>query len=186
MTLLGYEINHLNGNCEIDFRQNAYGDLTSVTKTQKYFKVKLYVFFQFTTVYISTAQSTKNIFCLRSMADFNFPYKISLILPWIWNEVCLKFRQIHVECSVEAERGRDGGHYLSDDAVQVRVGGSFNVQIPAADIVNGFIVHHKSAIRMFQSRMRGQNGVIGLDYSSRHLGQKSKYYGKQQWSTWKI
>ena len=46
---------------------------------------------------------------------------------------------------------------LSDEAVQVFVGWTFDTQVLLADVVNSFIVDHESTVRVLQSGMRSQN-----------------------------
>lgn len=43
-----------------------------------------------------------------------------------------------------------------------------NIQITAADIVNSFVVHQEGTIRVLNSAVSGQNGVIRLNDRSRH------------------
>ena len=45
----------------------------------------------------------------------------------VGHQVGLELRQIHVQGSVVAERGCDGGDDLSDETVQIGVGGSLHV-----------------------------------------------------------
>ena len=71
--------------------------------------------------------------------------------------------------SQSPEGGGNGGHDLTDQPVQVGVGGSLNVQVPAADIVDGFIVHHKGAVRVLQRGVGCQDGVVGLNHSGGDL-----------------
>ena len=51
-------------------------------------------------------------------------------LPWIRHKVGLEFSEVDVECTVEPQRGRDGGHDLSDQPVQVCVRRPLHVQAP--------------------------------------------------------
>ena len=55
------------------------------------------------------------------------------------------------------ERGRDGGHDLSDEPVQIGVGWPLDVEVPAADVVDGLIVDHEGAVRVFQRGVSGQD-----------------------------
>ena len=58
---------------------------------------------------------------------------------------------------------------MRDQTIKVGVRWTFNIQITAADIVDGFIVDHKSAIRMFQGSMSSQDRVVRLNDGSRNL-----------------
>ncbi|KRX81083.1 hypothetical protein T4E_6106, partial [Trichinella pseudospiralis] len=37
---------------------------------------------------------------------------------WIRNQVCLELRQIHIKCTVETQRCRDGAHNLTNQPVE--------------------------------------------------------------------
>ena len=45
--------------------------------------------------------------------------------------------------------------YLPNESVQIGVRRSFDVQIPSADVVNRFVIHHERAIGMLQSCVGG-------------------------------
>lgn len=85
---------------------------------------------------------------------------------WVRNEVGLEFGQVDVQCTIESQGGCDGGHYLSDEAIQIRVGRSLDVQVPSTDVVNGFVVHHESAVGVFQGGVSSENGIVGLHNGS--------------------
>ncbi len=59
---------------------------------------------------------------------------------WVWHQVGLEFGKIDVQGTIEAEGGSQGGDDLSNQSVQVGVGWAFNVQVAAADIVQGFVI----------------------------------------------
>ena len=88
---------------------------------------------------------------------------------WVGHQVGLELSQVDVEGTVESQRSSDGADNLTDQPVQVGVGWSLNVQVSSADIVDGFVVYHESAVRVLQGGMGGQNGVVWLDDSGRHL-----------------
>ena len=75
----------------------------------------------------------------------------------IRHQVGLKLVQIHIEGAIKSQRGRDRRYDLTDQAVEISIGRPLNVQVATADVVDGLIVHHESAVRMIQSSMRGQN-----------------------------
>jgi len=58
---------------------------------------------------------------------------------------------------------------LSNQSVQVGVGGALNVQVSATDIVDGLVVNHEGTVGVFQSGVGGQDGVVGLDNGSGDL-----------------
>ena len=77
----------------------------------------------------------------------------------VWNSVRSTFRAP----SKRREAG-DGGHNLTDQTVQVGVGGALDVQVAAADVVDGFVVDHEGAVRVLQCGVGGEDGVVGLHH----------------------
>ena len=74
----------------------------------------------------------------------------------IRHQVCLELVQIHVEGTVESQRGRDGGDNLPNQTIEISISWPLNVKVASANIVNGFIVYHESTIGMVQSSLGGQ------------------------------
>lgn len=74
----------------------------------------------------------------------------------------LEFREVHIESAFETEGGRDGGDDLADEAVEIRVGGPLDGQVAPANVVDGFVVHHKGAVGMFQGGVGREDGIVGL------------------------
>ena len=89
---------------------------------------------------------------------------------WIGNQVGLELSQVHIQGTVKAQGGSDRRHNLANQTVEVGVAGALNIQVTAADIVDGFIVHHEATVRVLQCRVSGQDGVVRLDNSSGDLG----------------
>jgi len=87
----------------------------------------------------------------------------------VWNQVGLELGQINVQSTIEPQRSGDRGNDLSDQPVQVGVGWSFDVQVSSADIVDGFVINHESAVGVLQSGMGGKDRVVWLDDSSGDL-----------------
>ena len=52
------------------------------------------------------------------------------------DEVGLELRDVHVQGSIEPQRRRQAGDDLSDEAVQVRVRGTLDVQVPEREIIH--------------------------------------------------
>jgi len=52
---------------------------------------------------------------------------------------------------------------LRNKTVEILIVGSLNAQVPAANVVNGFIVHHETAVRVFQGGVGSKDGVVGLN-----------------------
>ena len=87
----------------------------------------------------------------------------------VGHQVGLELCQVDVQGAIEAQGGGDGGHDLSNQPVEVGVGGALNVQVPAADVIDGLIVYHEGAVRVLQGGVGGQDGVVGLHHGSGHL-----------------
>merc|ERR1711976_779904 len=88
----------------------------------------------------------------------------------VGHQVGLELRQIHIQGTIKPQGGGDGADNLANQTVQVGVGGTLDVQVPAADVVDGLIVDHEGAVGVLQGGMGGQDGVVGLNHSSGHLG----------------
>jgi len=62
------------------------------------------------------------------------------------DQVGLEFSQVNIQGTIESQRCSDGGDDLANKPVQVGVGRSFDVEVSAADVVDCFVIDHKSAI----------------------------------------
>lgn len=89
---------------------------------------------------------------------------------WVWHQVSLELGQVHVEGSVETKGSGDGRYDLTDEPVQVGVSWSLYVEVTTADIVDGFVVDHESAVGVFEGGVGGQDGVVRFDNGGRDLG----------------
>jgi len=69
---------------------------------------------------------------------------------WVWHQVSLEFSDVDVQGTIESEGGSQRGDNLSDESVQVGVGGSFDIELSSADIVDSFVIKHNSNISMFK------------------------------------
>jgi hypothetical protein len=58
---------------------------------------------------------------------------------------------------------------LGDQSVQILVVGALNVEVAAADVVDGLVVDHEAAVRVLQRGVRGQYGVVRLDHRGGEL-----------------
>lgn len=88
---------------------------------------------------------------------------------WVGHQVGLELCQVDVESAVESERSRDGRYDLANQPVKIGVGGTLNVQVPAADVVDSLVVNHERTVRVLQGGMGGQDRVVGFDHSCGHL-----------------
>ena len=87
----------------------------------------------------------------------------------VGHQVGLELSQIHVQGTIEPQGGSDGADDLADQPVQVGVGGTLNVEVTAADVVDGLIVDHEGTVRVLQGGMGGQDGVVGFNNSGGDL-----------------
>jgi len=82
---------------------------------------------------------------------------------WVWDQVGLELSDIDVKGTIESEGGGQGGDDLRDESVQVGVGGSLNVEVSAADIVDGLVVEHDGDIGVLKEGVGGEHGVVWLN-----------------------
>ena len=88
----------------------------------------------------------------------------------VGDEVGLELGDVDVEGAVEAEGGGERGDDLADEAVQVGVGGALDVEVAAAEIVDGFVVEHGGDVGVLEEGVGGEDGVVGLDDGGGDLG----------------
>jgi len=89
---------------------------------------------------------------------------------WVGHQVSLELSDIDVEGTIESEGGSQGRDDLGDQSVQVGVGGSLNVEVSTADIVDGLVVEHDGDIGVLKEGVSGQDRVVGLDDGGGDLG----------------
>ena len=82
---------------------------------------------------------------------------------WVWDEVGLELGHINVEGTIESEGGSEGGDNLGDESVEVGVGGSLNIEVSSADIVDGLVVEHDGDIGVLEEGVSGEDGVVWLN-----------------------
>ena len=87
----------------------------------------------------------------------------------VWHQVGLELIDIHVQGSIESQRNGQRRDHLRDQSVQVGVGGSVNVEVSSADVIDGLIIEHNSNISVLQKGVGGQDGVVWFNHSSRDL-----------------
>ncbi len=54
----------------------------------------------------------------------------------IGHKICLELSEVHIQGTVESKRGSDGRYNLSNKTIEVGVGGTFNTEVPSANVVN--------------------------------------------------
>lgn len=63
-------------------------------------------------------------------------------------------------------------HTLGNQTVEVLVVGTLNAEVAAADVVDGLVVDHETAVRVLQSGVGGQDGVVRLNHGGGDLGRR--------------
>merc|ERR1719476_1183410 len=89
--------------------------------------------------------------------------------PGVGHEVRLELGNVHIEGAVEAQRGREGGDDLCEEAVQVRVSRPLDIKVTPAYIVERLVVVHDRHVRVLREGMHTEHSVIWLDHGSSNL-----------------
>jgi hypothetical protein len=87
-----------------------------------------------------------------------------IVDAWVGHQVGLELVQVDIESTIETKAGSDGADHLGNQTVEMLIVRTRNVEIAAADIVDCLVVDQKCTIRVFDSAMRRENGVVWLDY----------------------
>jgi hypothetical protein len=88
----------------------------------------------------------------------------------VGDQVGLELVEINVERAVETERCSDGRDNLGDQAVEVLVAGALNVKVATANVVDGLVVDHETAVGVLEGGVSGEDGVVRLDNGGGVLG----------------
>jgi len=81
----------------------------------------------------------------------------------VGDQVGLELSDIDVEGTIESEGGSEGGDNLGNESVQVGVGWSLDIEVAAADIVDGLVVEHNGNIGVLKEGVGGEHGVVWLN-----------------------
>jgi hypothetical protein len=87
-------------------------------------------------------------------------------------QVGLEFSNIDVKGTIESEGSSERGNNLSNKSVQVGVGGSLNIEVSSADIIDGFVIKHNGDISVLKERVGSEHSVVRLDNCSGDLGRR--------------
>ena len=109
------------------------------------------------------------VISLFSWDDWSIWWKHK-VNSWIRHKVGLEFSDIDVQGTIESEGCSEWWNNLSNESVQVSVGGSFDVQVSSADIVDSFVVEHNGDISVFKKWVGWKNWVVGFNDCSGDLG----------------
>jgi len=88
---------------------------------------------------------------------------------WVWYQVSLERGHVNTDGTVESKGGRDGTDGLGDQSVQVGVSWALNVQVTAADIVQGLVVNHEGNVGVLKHTVGAQYGVVWFYNGSGYL-----------------
>mmetsp|Transcript_34725 Transcript_34725/g.90867 ORF Transcript_34725/g.90867 Transcript_34725/m.90867 type:complete len:504 (-) Transcript_34725:11-1522(-) len=94
------------------------------------------------------------------------------------HEVGLELGHVDVERAVKAERRRERRDDLRDQAVEVGVRRALNVEVAAADVVEGLVVDHERHVGVLEERVRRQDAIVRLDDRGRDLGRRVEREGQ--------
>jgi len=88
----------------------------------------------------------------------------------IGHQVGLELRDIDVQGTIETKGSSERRDDLSNETIQVSVGGTLDVKVTTANIVDGLVVKHNSDIGVLEERVGGKHRVVGLNNSGSDLG----------------
>lgn len=78
----------------------------------------------------------------------------------------MEFVEVNVQGTVEAQARSDRADNLSDETVEVVITRTRNIKMTVADVVDSFVVNEKSAVRVFNGAVGGENSVVWFNDSS--------------------
>jgi hypothetical protein len=86
-----------------------------------------------------------------------------IVNPRKRDQVGLELVQIHIQRTVESKTRCNGADDLSNETIEVIKTWSRNVEIAAANIVDGFVIDQERTVRVFNGAVGGEDSVVGLD-----------------------
>jgi hypothetical protein len=92
------------------------------------------------------------------------------------HKVGLELIEINIESTIEAQTRSNGADNLSNQAVEMFVVGTRNVQVATADIVDSLVVNEERAVGILDGAVGREHGVVRLDHGGRDL--RSRVYGE--------
>lgn len=90
--------------------------------------------------------------------------------PRIRHQIRLELIQIHIQRTIKPQRARNAAHNLRDQTIQMLERRTLDVEVAAADVVDGFVVDEEGAVGVLDCGMRGEYGVVGLYDGGGHAG----------------
>ena len=87
----------------------------------------------------------------------------------IGDQVGLELSNIDVKGTIESEGSSERRDNLSNKSVQVGVGGSLNIEVSSADIIDGFVIKHNGDISVLKEGVGSEHSVVRLNDCSGDL-----------------
>jgi hypothetical protein len=94
----------------------------------------------------------------------------------VWDQVGLELVQVDVESSVKTQTGGDGADNLGNQAVEMLVVRTRDVQAATADIVDSFVVDKECAVGVLDGAVGGEDSVVWLNNGCRNA--RSRVHGE--------
>merc|ERR1719183_321679 len=88
----------------------------------------------------------------------------------VGHQISLALRNTNAQPTAEPQRSRERGDDLRQQAVQVGVGGTLDVEVAAADVIERLVVVHDGDVGMFEQGVHAQDRIVRLHNGRRHLG----------------
>lgn len=96
----------------------------------------------------------------------------------IGDQVGLELVEIHVQRTIKSQTGGNRADDLGNQAVQVIVAGTGNVEFTTADVVDSLIIDQEGAVRVLDGAVSGEDRVVRLNHGSGDT--RSRVDGKLQ------
>jgi hypothetical protein len=81
----------------------------------------------------------------------------------VWHKVGLELVQVDIEGSVKAQTGGNGADDLSNQAVQMLIVGTGNIQATTADVIDSLVVNKERAVGVLDRAVGGEDSVVRFD-----------------------
>ena len=86
-----------------------------------------------------------------------------IVDTWVRHKVGLELVEIHVQRTIEAQARGDRADNLSNEAIEVLIVWSRDVEIAAADVEDGVVVDKESAVGVLNRRVSGKDSIVWFD-----------------------
>ena len=81
------------------------------------------------------------------------------------NQVGLELVEIDVKSTIETEGRGDGRNDLGDQAVQVLVARTRNIEVSSANVIHSLVVDKEGNVTVFEGAVGSEDGVVRLNDS---------------------